>query len=165
MLRSFIANRHCAKTRHTTYGAILRTTICSLSLLSMLTAGLPCRAELPPLIPREVLFGNPEKSSPQLSPDGKMLAYLAPDKKDVMNVWIRTLGKEDDRLVTADKIRGIRSVWWQPDGRHVLYSQDVGGDENWHVYQTDINTKVTRDLTPFMGVQARVVQVEPNKPD
>src|SRR5207302_1638203 len=61
------------------------------------------RAELPPLIPRDTLFGNPEKASPQLSPDGKHLAYVAPDKKDVLQVWVRTVGGKDDRMLTADK--------------------------------------------------------------
>ena len=57
-------------------------------------------AELPPLIPREVLFGNPVKDYPQISPDGNMLAYLAPSKDGVLNVWIKTIGKEDDHILT-----------------------------------------------------------------
>jgi hypothetical protein len=64
-------------------------------------------ADLPPLIPREVLLGNPDKASPRISPDGKRLAYLAP-VDGVLNVWVRTLGEEDDRAVTADAKRGIR---------------------------------------------------------
>ena len=59
-------------------------------------------AELPPLIARDVLFGNPERTAPQLSPDGKRLAWLAPDKKNVLQVWVKTLGKDDDHIVTAD---------------------------------------------------------------
>ncbi|MEH2407091.1 hypothetical protein [Nostoc sp.] len=54
---------------------------------------------LPPLIPREILFGNPEKTSPQLSPDGKYLAYIAPDEKNVLQVWLRTVGQEDDQIL------------------------------------------------------------------
>jgi dipeptidyl aminopeptidase/acylaminoacyl peptidase len=117
------------------------------------------------LIPREVLFGNPDKRAPCLSPDGKQLAYLAPDGKGVMNVWVRTLGKYDDRVVTADKKRGIRGFFWQADNRHILYMQDQDGDENWHVYQTDLATSNTRDLTPFQGVQARVQDVNHDFPD
>lgn len=30
------------------------------------------------LMPREVLFGNPERTNPQISPDGTQLGYLAP---------------------------------------------------------------------------------------
>jgi dipeptidyl aminopeptidase/acylaminoacyl peptidase len=121
-------------------------------------------AELPALIPRDILFGNPEKAGPQISPDGKMISYLAPDN-GVLNVWVRTIGKADDRVVTSDKKRGVRSYFWQQDSQHILYLQDEGGNENWHVYQTDLTTKETRDLTPFEKVQARIVAVDPKFPD
>jgi dipeptidyl aminopeptidase/acylaminoacyl peptidase len=109
-----------------------------------------------PLIPREVLFGNPERANPLISPDGTQLGYLAP-VNGVLNVWIRTLGKDDDRAVTADKYRGIRNFLWQYDNKHILYTQDVGGDENWRLYQTDITTKQTKDLTPFEKVHVDIV--------
>jgi dipeptidyl aminopeptidase/acylaminoacyl peptidase len=117
-----------------------------------------------PLIPREVLFGNPERAKPQISPDGTQLGYLAPTD-GVLNVWIRTLGKADDRPVTADKHRGIRNFRWQYDNKHILYTQDVGGDENWRLYQTDIASKQTKDLTPFEKVRVDVVAYEWNFPD
>ena len=72
-----------------------------------------------PLIPREVLFGNPERSNPEISPDGTQIGYLAPSD-GVLNVWIRTLGKADDRVVTSDKHRGIRNFLWQYDNKHIL---------------------------------------------
>lgn len=117
-----------------------------------------------PLIPRRILFGNPEKASPRLSPDGKMLAYLAPDE-GVLNVWVRTLGAADDRAITHDRLRGIRSYFWQPDSAHILYVQDVGGNENFHLYQTDVATRETKNLTPFEGVRAQIVAVDPLLPD
>jgi len=116
------------------------------------------------LIPREVLFGNPERASPAISPDGKQLGYLAP-VDGVLNVWIRTLGKDDDRAVTADKKRGIRNFLWQFDNQHVLYTQDVGGDENWRLYQTDIATRQTKDLTPFEKVRVDIVAYDHKFPD
>ncbi len=119
---------------------------------------------LPALIPREVLFGNPEKTSPEISPDGKRLAYLAPDE-GVLNVWVRTLGQTDDHPITADRKRDIRMFAWQGDSRHILHIQDKEGDENWHIYQTDVETKETRDLTPFPNVQARFVALDPTIPD
>jgi len=132
--------------------------------LILVLGGWGARAqELPPLIPREVLFGNPERANPQISPDGTKLAYLAP-YEGVLNVWVRTVGKEDDRVVTSDKKRGIRFFFWQEDSEHILYLQDRDGDENWHLYQTNIHTKRTRDLTPFEGVQARVVATDPRFP-
>jgi dipeptidyl aminopeptidase/acylaminoacyl peptidase len=125
---------------------------------------IPAFTDLPPLIPRQVLFGNEERISARISPDGTMLAYLAPDQ-GVMNVWVRTMGKNDDRVITADRKRGIRSLVWQWDSRHLLYGQDVDGDENWHFYQTNLETKTTRDLTPFKGIQTRLVAFDPKFPD
>jgi Tol biopolymer transport system component len=103
------------------------------------------------LIPRDVLFGNPERANPQISPDGAKLAWLAPSN-GVLNVWVRTIGKADDRVVTSDAKRGIRNYFWQQDSAHLLYLQDSGGDENWHLYQTSLASKATKDLTPFDGV-------------
>src|SRR5262245_49894500 len=118
------------------------------------------RADLPPLIPRTILFGNPEKTGPQISPDGKYLAYIAPDKKDVLQVWLRTTGKDDDRVLTDDKKRGIRSYFWtyQPDT--LLYQQDFDGDENFHVYSVNVKTGMVHDLTPFEGVKAQGVDLD-----
>lgn len=133
-------------------------------LVCLLLFAIQASAELPALIPRDVLFGNPEKAGAQISPDGKMIAYLAPDN-GVLNVWVRTVGRADDRVITSDKKRGVRIYFWQQDSRHILYLQDEGGNENWHVYQTDLATKETRDLTPFEKAQARVVAVDPKFPD
>jgi dipeptidyl aminopeptidase/acylaminoacyl peptidase len=116
------------------------------------------------LIPRDVLFGNPQRADPQISPDGKQLGYLAP-VDGVLNVWMRTLGKSDDRPVTSDTKRGIRNFTWQFDNRHILYAQDVGGDENWRLYQTDIATKQTKDLTPFEKVRVDLVAYDWKTPD
>jgi dipeptidyl aminopeptidase/acylaminoacyl peptidase len=117
-----------------------------------------------PVIPRDVLFGNPERASPQISPDGTRLGYLAP-VNGVLNVWIRTIGKNDDRAATDDKYRGIRNFLWQGDNQHILYAQDSGGDENWRVHQTDIATKHTVDLTPFEKARADIIAYDWKLPD
>jgi dipeptidyl aminopeptidase/acylaminoacyl peptidase len=104
-----------------------------------------------PLIPKSVLFGNADRGMPRISPDGKQIAYLAPNN-GVMNVFVRTIGKNDDRVVTSDTIRGIRSFFWQGDSERILYLQDRNGDENWHLFQTDLATRQTRDLTPYENV-------------
>jgi dipeptidyl aminopeptidase/acylaminoacyl peptidase len=118
---------------------------------------------LPPLIPREVLFGNPEKASPELSPDGTRLAYLAPHE-GVLNVWVRTLGERDDRVVTNDRKRGIRFFSWLWTGDGIVYLQDSDGDENWHLYRTSLESGETVDLTPHPGAQAQPVASEPTLP-
>jgi dipeptidyl aminopeptidase/acylaminoacyl peptidase len=116
------------------------------------------------LIPREVLFGNPTKTGPQLSPDGKRLAYMAP-LDGVLNVWVGAVGSDDFKPVTHDAGRGIQGYVWAHDNTHILYIQDAGGDENWRWYSIDPATGDTRDLTPLAGVQARVVGFNKRHPN
>ncbi len=118
----------------------------------------------PELIPREILFGNPVRTSPLLSPDGKFLAYLAP-VNNVLNVWIRTVGAEDDRPITSDAVRGIHYYSWAQDGKHILYAQDAEGNENWRMYAVDISSKEVKDLTPFENVQVQFIETNSSFPD
>jgi dipeptidyl aminopeptidase/acylaminoacyl peptidase len=117
------------------------------------------------LIPREVLFGNPERVSPHISPDGTRLAWIAP-REGVLNVWVAPAGARTGvdwdaaQVVTDDTDRGIRQFAWAHDGRHLLYLQDTGGDENWRLHDVDIETMRRRDLTPFDGVQTQLIAME-----
>src|SRR5579875_1112186 len=127
------------------------------------------------LIPRRVLFGNPERVSPSISPDGRYLAWLAPSRPagrehgagGVLNVWVAPAGGElsEARVVTDDSERGIRFYSWAPDSRHLLYLQDAGGDENWRLYDVDVVSGARRDLTPYEGAQARLLASEPSHRD
>ena len=147
-------------TRLAWIGAILMTAVGTTT---------PAKAQLPPLIPRDVLFGNPDKASPQISPDGKSIAYLRPDDKNVLQVWVRTTvpaaGEENDKPVTADPKRGIRQFFWAKDGKHLLYMQDTAGDENFHLFATNPETKQTRELTPFPGVRVQGIDLDEKFPD
>ncbi len=116
------------------------------------------------LIPRDVLFGNPERVSPHISPDGTRLAWIAP-RDGVLNVSGAPIGAtgpsgvdwDAATAVTDDTDRGVRVFAWARDGRHLLYLQDTGGDENWRLYDVDMQTLARRDLTPFDGIQARII--------
>jgi dipeptidyl aminopeptidase/acylaminoacyl peptidase len=121
-------------------------------------------SDAPALVPREILFGNPERDQPSLSPDGRRLAWLAPDE-GVLNVWVGDVDLADARVVTADRDRGIHTLAWAHDGRHLLYVQDAGGDENWRLHAVDVEGGGDRDLTPFEEVQARVVALDKRFPD
>jgi dipeptidyl aminopeptidase/acylaminoacyl peptidase len=116
-----------------------------------------CAKPQPPeIIPREVLFGNPEKASPKISPDGNTMAYLAP-VNNVLNVWMKTIGKDDDRAITKDDNRGIRRYFWAEDNKHIMYLQDIGGNENWRLYGVNLETDELRDLTPYEEVQVKIL--------
>jgi dipeptidyl aminopeptidase/acylaminoacyl peptidase len=116
------------------------------------------------LIPRQILFGNPVRAVPEISPDGLKLAYLAP-VNDVLNVWVGILGKESFTPVTNDTERGIRNYFWAEDNQHILYLQDKDGNENWRLYATHVVTHETRDLTPFDEVQVQIIFHDKNFPN
>jgi hypothetical protein len=121
------------------------------------------------LIPLPVLFGNPERVMPRISPDGTQLAWIAPHQ-GVLNVWLAPvspetgLDLESARVVTNDTDRGIRQYGWAHDGRHLLYLQDTGGDENWRLHDVDLQSMEYRDLTPFENVQAQLIAAEAEFP-
>ena len=120
------------------------------------------------LIPRRVLFGNPERVSPRISPDGTLLAWIAPHE-GVLNVWVAPAGTDgvdwaQARVITDDTDRGIRMFTWAHDGRHVLYLRDTGGDENWRLHDVDLETMQRRDLTPFDEVATQIIAAEKKFP-
>jgi len=117
----------------------------------------------PSLIPLELLFGNPDRAMPRLSPDGTRLAFLAPDG-GVLNVWLGPVGEDHFEPVTNDRDRGIRTYFWGHDGESILYLQDTGGDEDWHLFRVDLTTRQTSDLTPFDKVQAQVLEYTKHHP-
>ena len=135
-------------------------------VLSFAYASLPGTAggEETRLIPRDVLFGNPEKANPQISPDGERMAYLAP-VNGVLNVWVGSTKVGGYKAVTHDADRGIRGYFWAKDNEHLLYVQDKGGDENWRIYAVHLESGKTRDLTPFEGVQAQIIDVNKDFPN
>ena len=120
----------------------------------------------PAIIPRKDIFGNPERSIARISPDGRHVSWLAP-KDGVMNVWVApTDNPGNASVVTSDTYRGIRTYYWAPNNEYIYYTQDDGGDENFHVYSSDIETGEVRDLTPVAeGARATIEQVSPVMPD
>jgi dipeptidyl aminopeptidase/acylaminoacyl peptidase len=108
-------------------------------------------------IPLATLFGNPAYLVPEISPDGTRLTYLAPDD-GVMNIWVAPVdAPEQARVVTRDRGRGIRTYGHCHDDRTLYYLRDDRGDESWRLHLLDLESGVERCVTPFDGVQARVL--------
>jgi dipeptidyl aminopeptidase/acylaminoacyl peptidase len=129
---------------------------------------------LPPLIDRELLFGNPEISGAQLSPDGKFLAFLKP-WKETRNIWVKKTGEPFSaaRLMTTETARPVAAFLWTRDAKYIAYVKDKDGDENFNVYAVDPNTPATadndappsRDLTNLKGVRVMLFSAPKSDPD
>ena len=129
---------------------------------------------LPPLIDREIFFGNPEIAGAQISPDGTYLAFRKP-YKDTMNIWVKRADEpfERARLITSETKRPIRSYFWSRDGKYILFVNDFGGDENFNVYAVDPAAKpaagaevaAARNLSDMKKVRALIYEVPRTEPD
>lgn len=145
-------------------------------LLIGLSCAATCRlwAELPPLIDRELFFGDPEIAGAQISPDGAHIAFIKP-LEGVRNVWVK---KTDEpfaaaRPVTAERKRPIGGYSWSRDSQYILYVRDNDGDENFNVYAVrpwdppaaGSPAPAARNLTDLKGVRANIVALPRSEPD
>jgi dipeptidyl aminopeptidase/acylaminoacyl peptidase len=133
-------------------------------LCAVFLAFCSAQAELPSLVPREILFGNPARTDPKVSPDGAQLSWLAPDKSNTLNVWTSALDGTNAHCVTHETGDPIEWYTWAGGGKHVLYLHDNGGDEIPHLFSADLMTGNVRDLTPFRGVRAQNVLTDSRHP-
>jgi len=127
-------------------------------------------AQLPPLIDRDLFFGDPEISRAQLSPDGRFISFVKPFKS-VRNIWVKKAGEpfESARPLTADTTRPVMQYFWSRDSKVILYAQDKGGDENYRIYSVDPTATgdpvpPSRDLTPMEKVRAQIYDVPRTTP-
>jgi dipeptidyl aminopeptidase/acylaminoacyl peptidase len=130
-------------------------------------------AQLPPLIDRNLFFDDPKIASAQVSPDGRWISFRKPHQ-NVMNIWVKRTEEpfEAARPITADTERPVRGYFWSEDSRYILYVQDKGGNENFHVYAVDpaapseaSGVPPARDLTPGGNVRAFIYAVPENTPN
>ncbi|MDP8206466.1 MAG: S9 family peptidase [Candidatus Electryonea clarkiae] len=150
-------------------GIVLGSGILLLVFAGLMISSCSTTTEKVELIPLEVLFGNPDKVTARMSPKGDYLTYVAP-YEGVLNIWIRTIGKDDDQPLTKDKGRGIRKYKWAYNGEQVIYVQDQDGDENWRIYAVDVATSKVLSLIPAdpaikHKVQAQLLASIPERPN
>ena len=145
-----------------------------LRILSVVCLAVPLLAQQPPLIDREIFFGDPEISGAQISPDGKYISFLKPFN-NTRNIWVKGVEEEFSaaRPVTADTKRPIPGYFWSRDGKYILFVQDQGGDENFNVYAVNPAEKpaagaqvpAARNLTNAAKVITRIYSVPKSDPD
>lgn len=108
-----------------------------------------------PLVPMEDFFRNADRTGFQLSPDGRFLSFLAP-YQNRMNIHVQEIGSDNVRRITNATARDIPGYAWANESQ-LVYVQDQGGNENFHLFITDIHEGETRNLTPFEGVRASII--------
>jgi dipeptidyl aminopeptidase/acylaminoacyl peptidase len=136
-------------------------------LLLFTLAPLAAQAQ-PPVLDRELFFGNPEISSATLSPDGRYIAFRKP-WEGTLNIWVKKAEEPFDqaRRITAETRRPIPSFFWSRDSQFILFVQDQGGDENYNVYAVKPadaaaggkDVPAARNLTEAKGVRAVIYDV------
>jgi dipeptidyl aminopeptidase/acylaminoacyl peptidase len=134
----------------------------------------PTKQAIPPVLDRELFFGDPEIIGAQLSPDGQFIAFIKP-YKGTRNVWVKRTAEGFDKakLITADLKRPIPGYFWSRDGRYILFVQDKAGDENYNVYAVNPSEAApageevprARNLTDVKGVRAQIYAVPRSEPD
>jgi dipeptidyl aminopeptidase/acylaminoacyl peptidase len=145
-----------------------------LSILMMLVLAVPVWAQSPPLIDRELFFGDPEIAGAQISPDGSFIAFIKPFK-GTRNVWVKKTADPftNAKPITADTKRPIPAYFWSRDGKYILFVQDKAGDENYNVYAVNPadapasgqDVPAARNLTDLKGVRASIFAVPRSEPD
>jgi dipeptidyl aminopeptidase/acylaminoacyl peptidase len=128
----------------------------------------------PPIIDRELFFGDPEIVGAQISPDGKFIAFIKPFK-GTRNIWVKRTTEPfaSAKPITADTARPVDIYFWSRDGKYVLFAQDQAGDENFNVYAVNPadspaagqDVPTARNLTDVKGVAAWIYAVPRTEPD
>jgi dipeptidyl aminopeptidase/acylaminoacyl peptidase len=128
----------------------------------------------PPIIDRELFFGDPEIVGAQISPDGKFIAFIKPFK-GTRNIWVKRTTEPfaSAKPITADTARPVDIYFWSRDGKYVLFAQDQAGDENFNVYAVNPadspaagqDVPAARNLTDVKGVTAWIYAVPRSEPD
>src|SRR5579871_5512810 len=148
--------------------------ISSILLLTSMAIAQNQPAGLPPLIDRDLFFGNPEIAAAQLSPDGKFIAFLKP-WKDTRNIYVKGVNEPFSaaRLMTTETKRPVAGYLWTQDGKYIVYAKDNDGDENFNVYAVDPaaspaagkDAPASRDLTGLKGVRVMLYEAPKADPD
>src|SRR5687767_6366356 len=145
-----------------------------LSALLLFALAAPVWAQSPPLIDRELFFGDPEIAGAQISPDGAFIAFIKPFK-GTRNVWVKKTADPftSAKPITADTKRPIPGYFWSRDGKYILFVQDKAGDENYNVYAVNPadaaapgqEVPAARNLTDVKGIRASIFAVPRSEPD
>jgi dipeptidyl aminopeptidase/acylaminoacyl peptidase len=107
------------------------------------------------LIPLRDFFKNAVKTGFQISPDGEYLSYLQP-YQNRYNIFVQKRGRRAAVRISRETERDIAGYFWKGNDR-LLYLKDFQGDENYHIVAVNRSGDEIKDLTPFPGVRAEII--------
>jgi len=114
-------------------------------------------------IPMREFFRLPDRAHYRISPDGATLAFMQPWERR-MNLFVQPASGGEPVRITSERDRDIPDYLWKGSDR-LVYTKDIGGDENDHFIVVDRRGGEARDLTPFAGVKATLVDPLDEFPD
>ena len=109
-------------------------------------------------------FAKPKASSFRLSPNGKYMSYREKDENGKRHIYVKEIATGEVKRAIEEGDELIRDYGWINDKR-LSFAKDNGGDENYHVYAADIDGRNTKDLTPFDGVKAYIINILKDQKD
>ncbi len=115
-------------------------------------------------------FSSPAQAYFRLSEDGKTLSYMRPAAElegKRRNIYVQALNGSAlvgaERRLTQETARDISTYSWKGSST-LLYEKDFGGDENFHVLSVDAVSGAVKDLTPYEGTRASILDDLPDDP-
>ena len=164
----------CARAGRDLLSLTLKAFILCATTLATLAVPIAVRADQPPIIDRNLFFGEVEIGGEEISPDGKYVSFLKP-YQGTRNIWVKTAAEPFGaaRPLSAEATRPVRAYFWSRDSKYLLYAQDVSGDENFNVYAIDptlppdpkTGVPLARELTHLKGVRTLIYDAPRAKPD
>ncbi|WP_211360917.1 alpha/beta hydrolase family protein [Arcticibacter tournemirensis] len=109
-------------------------------------------------------FSRPKQSAFKLSPDGKYFSYREKDAAGKRHVYVKNVVTGEVKKILEEGKELIRDYGWVNNTR-LIYIQDEGGNENYHLFAVDLNGSNNLPLTPFDKVRVEIVKVLKDQPD
>lgn len=126
-----------------------------------------------PMLPLQRLMAPASYVAPQVSPDGRLISWIAPFE-GVPNFYVAEVGDlEGARAITQFTGAGVRATdvsgqvmyRWHFDSKHIIYPKDYDGDENWDIHIVNVDTAEDRNLTPLPDKKVSVIAHGRQHPD
>ncbi len=105
----------------------------------------------------EDFFTKPKLSMYRISPEGNYVSYRKKDDNGKNNVIVKDLTTGKEAVAIYEKEDLVRAYFWKGSNR-LIYLQDKGGDENYHLFGANPDGTNNIELTPFLFVKIHRLQ-------